>query len=89
MIKLDDGKWEKFDIDEFTCRVDKNTSKRIFIRFVSRDLLVYPEILVELTLNHSSGDFKVSSSSKFIEKIDDINWAKGSSGGSSFGVIGL
>lgn len=89
MIKLDDGKWEKLDIDEFTCRIDKNTSKRIFLRFISRDFLVDPEISVELTLNHTSGDYKVGSSSTFNEKIDGINWAKGSSGGSPFGIIGL
>jgi hypothetical protein len=87
MIKLDDGKWEKFDSDEFTCRIDKNTSKRIFFRFISKDFLVYPEILVKLELNHSSGDFEVSSSSKFIEKVDDINWTKGSSAGTSDGII--
>jgi hypothetical protein len=82
MIKLDDGKWEKFDIDEFTCKIDKNSTKRLFFRFISRDFLIEPEVSIELTLNHTSGDFKVGSSSEFIEAeaIGDIKWAKGSSG---------
>lgn len=79
MIKLDDGKWEKFDIDEFICRIDKNSTKRLFFRFISRDFLVKPEVSIELTLSHTYGDFKVDSSSEFIETIDDINWAKESS----------
>ena len=31
MIKLDDGKWEKFDIDELARKINKNTSKKIFL----------------------------------------------------------
>ncbi|MHA1482660.1 MAG: DUF4062 domain-containing protein [Candidatus Heimdallarchaeaceae archaeon] len=81
MIKLDDGKWEKFDIDEFTCKIDKNSTKRIFFRFISRDFLMKPEVSIELSLSHMSGDYKVVSSSEFIEAIDDIKWAKGSSYG--------
>ncbi|MCG7849149.1 MAG: hypothetical protein MIO93_08235, partial [ANME-2 cluster archaeon] len=81
MIKLDDGNWEKFDIDEFTCKIDKNSTKRLFFRFISRDFLMEPEVSIELTLSHMSGEFKVGSSSEFIEAIDDIKWAKGSSGG--------
>ncbi|MEA2074841.1 MAG: DUF4062 domain-containing protein [Euryarchaeota archaeon] len=82
MIKLDDGMWEKFDIDELTCRINKNTSERLFFRFISRDFLVEPEVLIKLTLNHTSGDFEVVSSSKFTEEMDNEKWAKGSSGGS-------
>ena len=89
MIKLDDGKWEKFDIDELARKINKNTSKKIFFRFISRDFLVDSEILVKLTLDHTSGDFEVVSSSKFIENIDDIKWAKKSSVGSGFGIISL
>lgn len=89
MIKLDDGKWEKFDIDELARKINKNTSKKIFFRFISRDFLVDSEILVKLTLDHTSGDFEVVSSSKFIENIDDIKWAKRSSGGSGFSIISL
>lgn len=80
MIKLDDGNWEKFDIDEFTCKIDKNSTKRLFFRFISRDFLMEPEVPIELTLSHMSREFKVGSSSEFIEAIDDIKWAKGSSG---------
>ena len=73
MMKLDGGKWEKFDIDELACKINKNTSKKIFFRFISRDFLVDSEILVKLTLDHTSGDFEVVSSSKFIENIDLSN----------------
>ena len=82
MIKLDDGKWEKFDIDELTCRINKNTSKRLFFRFISRDFLLESEVLIKLTLNHTSGDLEVVSSSKFTEEMDNEEWVKGSSGGS-------
>ena len=81
-IKLDDGGWKDFDTDVFTCRVEKNSSKRLFFRFISRDFLVEPEVSIKLTLNHTFDDFEVSGMSKFIEAVDDIKWAKGSSGGS-------
>lgn len=79
-IKLDD-EWKDFDSDVFTCRIEKNSSKRLFFRFISRDFLVEPEVSIKLTLNHTFGDFEVSGMSKFIEAIDE-KWAKGSSGGS-------
>ena len=81
-IKLDDDGWKDFDSDVFTCRIDKNSSKRLFFRFISRDFLEEPEVSIKLTLNHTFGDFEVSGMSKFIEAIDNIKWAKGSSGGS-------
>ena len=81
-IKLDDGGWKDFDTDVFTCRVEKNSSKRLFLSFISRDFLEEPEVSIKLTLNHTFGDFEVSGMSKFIEAIDNIKWAKGSSGGS-------
>ena len=81
-IKLDDGGWKDFDTDVFTCRIEKNSSKRLFFRFISRDFLEEPEVYIKLTLNHTFGDFEVSGMSKFIEAIDNIKWAKGSSGGS-------
>jgi hypothetical protein len=80
-IKLDDD-WEDFDSDVFTCRIEKNSSKRLFLRFISRDFLEEPEVSIKLTLNHTFGDSAVVGISKFIEAIDDIKWAKGSSGGS-------
>ena len=80
-IKLDD-EWKDFDTDVFTCRIEKNSSKRLFFRFISRDFLEEPEVSIKLTLNHTFGDFEVSGMSKFIEAIDNIKWAKGSSGGS-------
>lgn len=80
-IKLDD-EWNDFDTDVFMCRIEKNSSKRLFFRFISRDFLVEPKVSIKLTLNHTFGDFEVSGMSKFIEAIDDIKWAKGSSGGS-------
>ncbi len=82
MIKLD-GKWEKFDINEFACRIDKNTSKRLCFRFISRDFLDEPEVLIKLTLNHTSGFIEVNKVSKFMkaDTIDDIKWAIGSNGG--------
>ena len=82
MIKSDDSNWEKFDIDEFICRINKNTSKRLSFRCISRDFLVEPEVLIKLILSHTSGDIEVVSSSKFIKAIDDVKWAEGSSGGS-------
>jgi len=81
-IKLDDGEWKDFDTDVFTCRIEKNSSKRLFLRFISRDFLVEPEVSIKLTLNHTFGDFEVSGMSKFNEAIDNMKWAKGSSGGS-------
>ena len=80
-IKLDD-EWKDFDTDVFTCRIEKNSSKKLFFRFISRDFLVEPEVSIKITLNHTFGDFEVSGMSKFIEAIDNIKWAKGSSGGS-------
>jgi hypothetical protein len=78
-IKLDD-EWKDFDSDVFTCRIEKNSSKRLFFRFISRDFLEEPEVSIKLTLNHTFGDFEVSGMSKFIEAVDKIKWAKGSSG---------
>jgi hypothetical protein len=63
-----------------TCRIEKNSSKRLFFRFISRDFLEEPEVSIKLTLNHTFGDFEVSGMSKFIEAVDKIKWAKGSSG---------
>ena len=80
-IKLDD-EWKDFDSDVFTCRIEKNSHKKLFFRFISRDFLVEPEVSIILTLNHTFGDSEVIGMSKFIEAIDDIKWAKGSSGGS-------
>lgn len=80
-IKLDDD-WEDFDTEVFTCRIEKNSSKRLFLRFISRDFLEEAEVSIKLTLNHTFGDFEVSGMSKFIEAVDDLKWAKGSSGGS-------
>ena len=79
-IKLDDGEWKDFDTDVFTCRIEKNSSKRLFFRFISRDFLEEPEVSIKLTLNHTFNDSGVGDMSKFIEAIDNIKWAKGSSG---------
>ncbi len=79
-IKLDDGEWKDFDTDVFTCKIEKNSSKRLFFRFISRDFLEEPEVSIKLTLNHTFDDSGVGDMSKFIEAIDNIKWAKGSSG---------
>ena len=81
-IKFENDKWKDYDCDEFTCIIEKQSSKRLFFRFISRDFLVEPEVSIKLTLNHTFGNFKVSGCSEFIEKIDDIEWTKGSSRGS-------
>ncbi len=89
-IKRDDGVWEYLDSDTFTCKIDKHSSKRLFVRFISRDFLVQPEVSIRLTLNHTFGSFDLCGTSKFIETIDGINWAKGSPGGVPFLVpIGI
>ena len=81
-IKFENDKWKDYDCDEFTCIIEKQSSKRLFFRFISRDFLVEPEVSIKLTLNHTFGDFKVSGWSEFIEEIDNIKWVKGSSRGS-------
>ena len=65
-IKLDDGVWEYLDSDTFTCKIDKHSSKRLFVRFISRDFLVQPEVSIRLTLNHTFGSFDLCGTSKFI-----------------------
>lgn len=81
MIKLDDDKWEKFDIDELMCRISKNTSNRIYFRFISKCFFEETEVLTKLTLEHTSGKFDIHTISKLIavEAIDDMKWAIGSS----------
>lgn len=83
MIKKDSGKWENFDIDEFICRIDKNTTNRLYFRFISRVFFDEPEVLIKLALNHTSGIIEFKEISKFMkaEAIDDIKWAEGSSNG--------
>ena len=82
-IKLDDD-WNDFDSDTFTYRIDKNSSKRVFFRFISKDFLVQPEVSIKLTLNHTFGDFELDDMSKFTKTTDEIKWAKGSSGGRGY-----
>lgn len=79
-IKLDDGTWEDYNRDTFTCRIDKNSSKRVFFRFISKDFLEQPEVSIKLTLNNTFGYFELDDMSKFTDTIDEIKWAKGSSG---------
>ena len=88
-IKFENDKWKDYNCDEFTCIIEKQSSKRLFFRFISRDFLVKPEVSIKLTLNHTFGDFKVSGWSEFIEEIDDISWVKGSSRGSGALINGI
>lgn len=88
-IKFENDKWKDYNYDEFTCIIEKQSSKRLFFRFISRDFLVKPEVSIKLTLNHTFGDFKVSGWSEFIEEIDDISWVKGSSRGSGALINGI
>ena len=68
------------DLRNVRCRIDKNSSKRVFFRFISKDFLEQPEVSIKLTLNNTFGYFELDDMSKFTDTIDEIKWAKGSSG---------
>lgn len=76
-IKFENDKWKDYNCDEFTCKIEKQSSKRLFFGFISRDFHVKPKVSIELTLNHTFGDSEVSGCSEFIEEIGNIKWVKG------------
>lgn len=85
MLKIGSNDWERFNQDEFTLNMPKNSSQRLFFRFISQKYYGAVEVPIKFRLLHTSGSFEELRLSKFILE-SNVSWMKGSDSSRSTGA---